>query len=280
MKHFLYIYTILLLLMHALPLTAQTEDAEAEMPEELTPAMRVEMTNRIQEFTQQMSDMRSSIPISQIPQLKNLQKLTEALDMKWNIWYQNSQALISQDESIVELVVAYQQTKESVMDSINSRKNFIQALDRLKYAERLMNGQDSVYKHFENESQLYSLSPKTAPQLENLKAKEQLLFTDIQKAFEEAKSAAGTSPSFASRMTALEERFIAIKTRSEHIQAAQYVPFIQRIKDYIMSIAAVSIIIMFITFIIMRLQALKKARKAAEDMKKMLDGQNQEYPSI
>lgn len=280
MKHLLYIYTILLLLMHAQPLTAQTEDAEAEMPEELTPAMRVEMTNRIQEFTQQMSDMRSSIPISQIPQLKNLQKLTEALDMKWNIWYQNSQALISQDESIVELVVAYQQTKESVMDSINSRKNFIQALDRLKYAERLMNGQDSVYKHFENESQLYSLSPKTTPQLENLKAKEQLLFTDIQKAFEEAKSAAGTSPSFVSRMTALEERFIAIKTRSEHIQAAQYVPFIQRIKDYIMSIAAVSIIIMFITFIIMRLQALKKARKAAEDMKKMLDGQNQEYPSI
>lgn len=280
MKHLLYIYTILLLLMQALPLAAQTEDAEAEMPEELTPAMRVEMTNRIQEFTQQMSDMRSSIPISQIPQLKNLQKLTEALDMKWNIWYQNSQALISQDESIVELVVAYQQTKESVMDSINSRKNFIQALDRLKFAERLMNGQDSVYKHFENESQLYSLSPKTAPQLENLKAKEQLLFTDIQKAFEEAKSAAGTSPSFVSRMTALEERFIAIKTKSEHIQAAQYVPFIQRIKDYIMSIAAVSIIIMFITFIIMRLQALKKARKAAEDMKKMLDGQNQEYPSI
>ena len=71
-----------------------------------------------------------------------------------------------------------------------------------------------------------------------------------------------------------------VMTNSEKIQKAEYKPFMERIKDYLMSFAAVAIILMFFNMIQAKIQAYKQMRKSAEEYKKMLQGGDDEYPSI
>lgn len=78
----------------------------------------------------------------------------------------------------------------------------------------------------------------------------------------------------------MEEEYIELKGLSEKIQAAEYKPFLDRIKDYLYSFAAVAILLMFINMIQSKVQAYKQMRKSAEEYKKMLQRNDNEYPSI
>jgi hypothetical protein len=81
-------------------------------------------------------------------------------------------------------------------------------------------------------------------------------------------------------MQKLEERYIELKALSDSIQAAEYKPFIERIKDYLLSFAAVAIILMFVNMVQAKIQAYKQLKKSTEDYIKAVRGGDDEIPSI
>ena len=111
------------------------------------------------------------------------------------------------------------------------------------------------------------------------KAEEQALFTDIQTYFDQAKGASEAFPGLKIRMKAMEKKFFELQSVSTKIQEMVYKPFIQRIKDYLLGLAAVAILLMFLNLLSAKIKTLKQAREQAKKMKEMMDGQHN-YPTI
>ena len=87
-------------------------------------------------------------------------------------------------------------------------------------------------------------------------------------------------PGLHQRMAEIEQRYIALKANSEKIQSAEYKPLIQRAKDYLLGLAAVAILLMFINMLSSKVQSFMKARESMKKMKEMMNDGNNFYPTI
>ena len=85
---------------------------------------------------------------------------------------------------------------------------------------------------------------------------------------------------FLPRFQPIEEKYIELKNISEKIQALEYKPWLQRIKDYLYSLAAVAMILLFLNMLQAKLKALKQARENAKKLREMMDKDNNDYPTI
>lgn len=125
-----------------------------------------------------------------------------------------------------------------------------------------------------------SFIQKLTPQLEKLKAKEQAHFAPIQEAYDKAKTAVTTVPQLKERSELLSESFFAIKSRSEKIQQMQYMPLMQRFKDYLIGLACFAVIFMLFNNLVTKWQAAKQKKEALKKQAEMLKKQQNEYPTI
>ena len=82
------------------------------------------------------------------------------------------------------------------------------------------------------------------------------------------------------RFQPIEEKYIELKNISDKIQALEYKPWLQRIKDYLYSLAAVAMILLFLNMLQAKLKALKQARENAKKLREMMDKDNNDYPTI
>ena len=80
-------------------------------------------------------------------------------------------------------------------------------------------------------------------------------------------------------MEAIDNKYFQLQSVSAKIQTIEYKPFIQRIKDYLIGLAAVAILLMFFNLLNAKIKTLKAARDQAKKMKDMMDGQHN-YPTI
>lgn len=257
-----------------------TTSIAAQDEAELTPMQRIELMDYVQDYVDNMNSLTSQLSLTQTQQIQSVERMANTLDIKWQAWFATNQELLSLDDSIMNLVAQYEQTKTMVMDSIAARLKFIEGIDKFRAAEKFILSNDSVYKKLEKQAFRLSMVEKLAPRLDKLKAREQLLIASIQTNYDTAKEIAAIAPQLAKRMNNIDEVFFEIKASSGRIQAMAYKPLIQRIKDYVMSLAAFSIIMMFITYIAARIKAFNKAKKAAKEMRKLMERQNEEYPTI
>ena len=74
--------------------------------------------------------------------------------------------------------------------------------------------------------------------------------------------------------------YITQGTLSQQIQQLEYKSLMQRAKDYIMSMAAVAIILLFLSFILLRIKSMRDMKKAADEAKKLREQQNSNIPTI
>ena len=75
--------------------------------------------------------------------------------------------------------------------------------------------------------------------------------------------------------------FAVLKNKSDTIQKMTYKPLIQRIKDYLLGLAAVAVLLMFISMMKARIKAAKEARKNLKKIKDAMTMSGQEdYPTI
>ena len=211
--------------------------------------------------------------------LKTLTIAVNSFTSRWDAYSQAQQVYIAENDSLLSKLAEVQQMKQMVTDTLASRQLQYDQLSAFAKAEVFIWSQDKIYQKLYKQAVQYSLSGKLAAKLEKVKAAEQAEFADVTKHYEQAKAAADAFPGLKIRMKGIDEKYFQLQTVSTKIQEMAYKPFIQRIKDYLMGLAAVAIVLMFLNMVRSKLKALKAAREQAQKMKDMMNGQHN-YPTI
>ena len=211
-----------------------------------------------------------------------LNQTYNSLDVKWNTYYQASQLDIAADEELMEDVAKLEQLKQSVKDTLDLRTQQVGAIANFASADKFIVSRIDVYKKLYTKAYKLSLLKKFGPMLEKVKAKEQVVFGELQTNYEQAKAASGLVPSLNRRMETIDEQYVIMKSVSEKVQALEYKPWMQRIKDYVMGLAAVSIILMFVNGIWAKFKAYKDKTANLKKYNDMLknNGKDTTYPTI
>jgi len=275
-------------------LCAQEQPAEAPVLDELT---RLEIQGRLNQFVDNMeriydsckAPLRISGDVQQADsylkmlgsRLRGLEQNMKSMDVRWNNYYSLQQWEIGQDEGLMSSVERFELMRQEAADSLEVRKQMLQSLQDFSEAMSYMEGLDSTYNRLGKQAFELSLSSKTAPQLEKQKMKEQLLFATVQEKFDKAKVARDFHLVSDKRMEALEDVYAVLKNKSETIQAMKYKPLIQRIKDYLLGLAAVAVVLMFVNMLRARIKAAKEMRANMKKYKDTLNlGGKDDYPTI
>lgn len=213
--------------------------------------------------------------------IKMLASHYQSIDLRWNTFTQAMQIDIADNERLMDLLTRIQQVKQEVSDSIASKQEKCQALEDFIAARQLIMNQDSIYKLLYKTAMKYSLSPKLAIQLEKVKASEQNLSQRIGASYAKATQAATLLPMLSAQMGAIDEKYANLQVMSKKIQAMEYKPFIQRIKDYLIGLACVAVLLLFVNMGISKVQAARKARKSMMQYQNMLNKNGgSDYPTI
>ena len=277
-----------------LSLSARAQDADGTGIDEAT---RLEIQARLDQFLESMDDIREScmarLPVSDDIQftegyvrmidhkLQALDRNLRLMEIRWNSYYPVQQWEISQDEGLMNSVVRFELLRQDAADSLAVRQQMLQSLQDFIQAKAYMEGIDSSYNSLGKRAFELSLTSKTAPLLEKEKKKEQILFAAIQEKFDKAKEAERLKMVSSQRMGELEDMYAALKNKSDAIQQMAYKPLIQRLKDYLLSLAAVAVLLMFVSMIRAKIKAAKELRKNMKKYKESLhlNGQD-DYPTI
>ena len=288
-------YLLLSGLLLPLVLCAQTPTDEEPQLDETT---RLEVQGRLNQFVDGMQRIANSCKAKlslsddelvtddylkmQEYRLNALERNLKSMDLRWNNYYPLQQWEISQDEGLMACVEKFQLLKQAATDSLEVRKQMIQSLRDFADATVYMAGLDSTYNRLGKQAVKLSLTSKTAPLLEKQKKKEQLLFATVQEKFDKAMVAQQLNVVSPARMNELEDCYASLKSKSDAIQAMKYKPILLRIKDYLMSFAAIAVLLMFLNMVRSKMKAAKQLR---ENIKKYSDKLNwnngkDDYPTI
>jgi CRISPR/Cas system-associated protein endoribonuclease Cas2 len=204
----------------------------------------------------------------------------QSLNVKWDAFNASYLGFISENDTLMETMTQAQLLKQSLSDTITAQQTKCQSIRDFLAAEQLIMAQDSIYNRIYKKAFRMSFIQKLTPQLEKLKAKEQAHFAPIQEAYDKAKTAVTTVPQLKERSELLSESFFAIKSRSEKIQQMQYMPLMQRFKDYLIGLACFAVIFMLFNNLVTKWQAAKQKKEALKKQAEMLKKQQNEYPTI
>lgn len=214
--------------------------------------------------------------------MQSLNQTYNQIDVKWNTYYQAQQMDIANSEDLMNIVAKIEELKQTVKDTLDSKTQVVEAVANFAVADEFIISQVSVYKNMYSKAYKLSLVKQLAPKLEKVKAKEQILFAELQTNYNQAKAASELVPSLSKRMQVLDEQYVIMKSVSEKVQALEFKPFIQRVKDYVIGIACVAIILLFLNGMLTK---YKSYREKVANMKKYSDmmknnGKDTTYPTI
>jgi hypothetical protein len=277
--------------------TLLAQEAETPVPTDVA-ELKAEIELRLSQFSDELNQMLvvgqmnfsvdGSVGVSQsvvnamAERLKNLNQSYNALDVKWNTYYQAQQMDIANDEELMNKVAGLEALKQTVKDTLDSKTLSVESIIKFADADKFIISQVAVYKNLYQKAYRLSLLKKLAPQLEKVKAKEQLVFTELQTHYDQAKASCEVVPVLSKRMTVLDEQYVVMKSVSDKVQALEYKPFIQRVKDYVLGFAAVAIILMFFNMSMAKFKAYRDKVNNLGKYKNMLDNQGKgtNYPTI
>ena len=211
--------------------------------------------------------------------MRTLTRAMNSFNARWDAYSQAQQVYIADNDSLLNKLAEIQQMRQIVADTLASRQKQYDQLTAFSKAESFVWGQDKAYRRLYKQAQQYSVSPKLASRLEKVKAEEQTLFAQIQTSYGQAKEAAEAFPGLELRMKGIDNKFFELQTVSTKIQEMVYKPFIQRIRDYLIGLAAVAILLMFFNLLNAKIKTVKQAREQAKKMREMMSGQHN-YPTI
>ena len=272
-----------------------------EVAQPLSPdaeALQLEITARINQFSDELSQLlvvgkvnlsvsndmgvSKSVINAMEQRMQTLNQTYNQLDVKWNTYYQAQQMDIANSEDLMNMVAKIEELKQTVKDTLDAKTQVVEAVANFSAADQFIMSQVSVYKNLYSKAYKLSLLKQLAPKLEKVKAKEQVLFGDLQTNYNQAKAACEVVPSLSKRMEALDEQFVIMKSVSEKVQALEYKPFIQRVKDYLLGVAAVAIILLFLNGMMTRFKAYREKVASMKKYSEMMNnnGKEKTYPTI
>ena len=285
-------YILLLLLCLSIPLAAEEANEEQQYSLQFQTEMRAQLDKLTAELDQLAEDTKKQTTITDKDlktaysvrtleaKAQRLNHRMQSLNVKWDAFNASYLGFISENDTLMELMAKAQLLKQSLSDTITAQQTKCQAIRDFLAAEQIVLSQDSMYNRIYKQAFRLSFIQKLTPQLEKLKAKEQAHFTPIQEAYDKAKTAAGTVPQLKERAELLSESFFTIKSRSEKIQQMQYMPLMQRFKDYLIGFACFAVIFMLFNNLTTKWQAAKQKKEAIKKQAEMLRKQQNDYPTI
>ena len=285
-------YILLLLCCLSIPLAAEEANEEQQYSLQFQAEMRAQLDKLTAELDQLAEDTKKQTTITDKDlktaysvrtleaKAQRLNHRMQSLNVKWDAFNASYLGFISENDTLMELMAKAQLLKQSLSDTITAQQTKCQAIRDFLAAEQIVLSQDSMYNRIYKQAFRLSFIQKLTPQLEKLKAKEQAHFTPIQEAYDKAKTAAGTVPQLKERAELLSESFFTIKSRSEKIQQMQYMPLMQRFKDYLIGFACFAVIFMLFNNLTTKWQAAKQKKEALKKQAEMLRKQQNEYPTI
>lgn len=287
---------VCLMLLPGLMKAQETASPEAVSPE--VAQLKLEIETRLSQFSDELNQLFAvcQMPLSFDGNVEASQSLISAmeqrmnylnqsyntLDVKWNTYYQAQLMDIANDEDLMEKVASFEGQKQVVKDSLDAKTQAVEAVMKFVEADKYIISQVSIYKSLYKKAYQLSLLQKLAPQLEKVKAKEQIVFGELQKNYEQAKASTELVPTLSKRMDVLDSQFVIMKSVSEKVQALEYKPFVQRVKDYVLGFAAVAIILLFLNGILTKFNAYRDKVANLKKYKEMMNNQGQgtNYPTI
>ncbi len=285
-------YILLLLLCLSIPLAAEEANEEQQYSLQFQTEMRAQLDKLTAELDQLADDTKKQTTITDKDlktaysvrtleaKAQRLNHRMQSLNVKWDAFNASYLGFISENDTLMELMAKAQLLKQSLSDTITAQQTKCQAIRDFLAAEQIVLSQDSMYNRIYKQAFRLSFIQKLTPQLEKLKAKEQAHFTPIQEAYDKAKTAAATVPQLKERAELLSESFFTIKSRSEKIQQMQYMPLMQRFKDYLIGFACFAVIFMLFNNLTTKWQAAKQKKEALKKQAEMLRKQQNDYPTI
>ncbi len=252
---------------------------EVELSPDEAAADTLNIRERLQDFISSAQAI-STAPVNDLQDIKESTRQLSTLNNKWNVYYTAKQAAIGDNEGLTDLASEYQQLCQDIRDSLAADKTRMETAAGFVRASRYLDQQKAVYAQYVKQALALSATEALAPRLEELKAKEQVAFADIEKYYETAKAAAASDPSLARQMAKVTDNYIALKSQSEKVQEAAYKPIFDRIKDYLFGLAAVTIILMFVNMAQAKYKSYKEMKKNAKKLEQMRRQNDNEYPSI
>lgn len=245
----------------------------------LTSAQLAQISEDMTAFIYEIIEVEDAIATATPAEITEMQKYIQTIDVRWQAYTQIEQLDIASSRALMELLSQYKLVFITTSDSLAAQKARLDALDTYTRSLAFITQCSAKYKELNNKALRYSLVEQTAPLLADVKAQETMLFGQVNEHYKKAKEASQLSDKVKEKMPALQQEYVKIKTLSEKIQAATYIPWVQRIKDYVLTFAGIAIILIFFNFIVTKLKAIKQARDVARKYKDML-GTNDDYPTI
>jgi hypothetical protein len=228
----------------------------------------------------EVSNLMGEIRFAPLKRLDGLAGQLNRMKVKADIYCQAQQEYIAMDDSLMNLMATYYEVWQQADDSVSHQKIRLQAQADYEKAERFILKQDTALQRFHKQAAMYAKLPQTAAQLENVKGQELLLMTDIESRFAIARDAVEKNPSLKRKLTKLEQAYLKQKALSDETQAMAYKSPIEQAKDYLLSLAAVGIILMFVNMVASKIQLYKQTRDSAKKMEEALRKANGDYPQI
>ena len=246
-----------------------------------TAALQMKVEEKLSGFIvrmQQMQDKVSSVASQRA--IDDLERDIQSQKLRYETYSSSYREVIADSENLLDLVVEYKSIQQAVSDSLEVRKAVVSADASFDEAEALIESKVEFYKDLRREALKLSMSKKLEVRLKKLQAMEKMEFEAVDKAFADATAAKNLVPGLQSRFDALELKYIGIQNLSGEIAAEKYVPPIARLKDYLLSLAAVSILIMAVTMLSNKIKAAKQLKKQMKQMKEDLLKRDEDIPSI
>lgn len=246
--------------------------------QEVSPYETFAVQKSIYGYIEEVSSIADKIAHVSLSKLPSLERNLEAVNFRWEAYLETEQLVIVGDERLMNDMSRYQSLYLAVTDSLANRRVTLVAMADFKTAETYISSVVPEYQNIYDKALKLSLVKQTAAQLAKLKVEEQVLFQKVQQAYQKAQGAAAVAPSLSKKEKALEDQMSDLVMKSEKIQAMEFKPWLDRIKDYLMSLAAVAMILMFISTVKSKWAAIKAQKDAAQKYKDALN--NDEYPTI
>ena len=259
------------------PLCAQMTDAQISLEDR---QMELVVEQRIRSFTDELDNLSALAQNAPVDVYPDLVKKYNSSKLRWDTYYQSYQGFIADHESLMQAVAEYGIVNEDFLAVVEEMKAKMEAHSAFDEAVKFIGSQDSLYVAMYKRANALSATQKLAGELEKLKGKEQLVFADIQEEYDAAKAAVELLPELKGEMEELDDSYIALKSVSAKIQEAAFKPLVQRVKDYLIGIAAVAVVLMFISMLQGRLKAAKQMKENLKKMKDSLGGGKDELPTI
>jgi hypothetical protein len=261
-------------------------------------ALQIEIAARISQFSSELNQLLAvgkvnltvdsemgvskSVVSAMEQRMQSLNQTYNQIDVKWNTYYQAQQMDIANSEDLMDKVAKIEELKQTVKDTLDAKTQVVEAVANFAAADQFIISQVDVYKNLYSKAFKLSLVQQLAPKLEKVKAKEQILFSELQTNYNQAKAACELVPSLSKRLEVLDEQYVIMKSVSEKVQALEYQPFIQRVKDYVLGLACVAVILLFLNGMLTKFKAYREKVASLKKYNEMLknNGKDTTYPTI